>query len=87
MDQDVHFCELDGRRIAYATVGDGPLLVFGGRWVTHLEDEWADPHARTFFEELARSHRVVRYTASARVSRTASSPGRRRWSARSDSSR
>ena len=24
-------------------VGDGPLLVFGGRWVSHLEEEWDDP--------------------------------------------
>jgi pimeloyl-ACP methyl ester carboxylesterase/DNA-binding CsgD family transcriptional regulator len=61
MDQDIRFCELDGNRIAYATVGDGPLLLFSGRWVTHLEEEWEDPSARTFFEELARAHRVVRY--------------------------
>jgi len=61
MEQDIRFCELDGRRIAYATIGDGPLLLFGGRWVTHLEEEWEDPFARSFFEELARSHRVVRY--------------------------
>jgi pimeloyl-ACP methyl ester carboxylesterase/DNA-binding CsgD family transcriptional regulator len=61
MGQDVRFCELDGRRIAYATVGDGPLLLFGGRWVSHLEEEWEDPAARAFFEELGRTHRVVRY--------------------------
>jgi pimeloyl-ACP methyl ester carboxylesterase/DNA-binding CsgD family transcriptional regulator len=61
VEQDIRFCELDGRRIAYATVGEGPPLVFGGRWVTHLEEEWEDANARTFFEELARTHRVVRY--------------------------
>jgi pimeloyl-ACP methyl ester carboxylesterase/DNA-binding CsgD family transcriptional regulator len=61
MEQAIRFCELDGRRIAYATVGEGPPLVFGGRWVTHLEEEWADPASRSFFEELARTHRVVRY--------------------------
>ncbi|HEX2303406.1 MAG TPA: alpha/beta fold hydrolase [Gaiella sp.] len=61
MEQDIRFCELDGRRIAYATVGEGPLLLFGGRWVTHLEEEWEEPRARAFFEDLARSHRVVRY--------------------------
>jgi pimeloyl-ACP methyl ester carboxylesterase/DNA-binding CsgD family transcriptional regulator len=37
------------------------LLVFSGRWVTHLEDEWDDLRARSFYEELARNHRVVRY--------------------------
>jgi len=61
MEQDIRFCELGGRRIAYATVGEGPLLLFGGRWVTHLEEEWAEPRARSFFEELAHTHRVVRY--------------------------
>ena len=61
MEQEIRFCELDGRRIAYATVGEGPLLVFGGRWVSHLEEDWADSRARSFFEELAESHRVVRY--------------------------
>jgi pimeloyl-ACP methyl ester carboxylesterase/DNA-binding CsgD family transcriptional regulator len=61
MEQDIRFCELDGRRIAYATVGEGPLLLFGGRWVTHLEEEWDDPRTRAFFEELAKTHRVVRY--------------------------
>jgi pimeloyl-ACP methyl ester carboxylesterase/DNA-binding CsgD family transcriptional regulator len=61
MEQDIRFCELDGKRIAYASVGEGPLLLFGGRWVTHLEEEWDDPRARAFFEELAATHRVVRY--------------------------
>jgi len=61
MEQDIRFCELDGRRIAYATTGDGPLLLFGGRWISHLEEDWADPRARSFFEELAESYRVVRY--------------------------
>ena len=61
MDQDIRFCELDGRRIAYATVGEGPPIVFAARWVSHLEEEWEDPQSRAFFEELARTHRVVRY--------------------------
>jgi pimeloyl-ACP methyl ester carboxylesterase/DNA-binding CsgD family transcriptional regulator len=61
MEQDIRFCELEGRRIAYATVGEGPLLLFSARWVSHLEEEWNDGDARAFFEELARSHRVVRY--------------------------
>ena len=47
MEQAVKFTELDGRRGAGATGGAGPPLVFGGRWVTHLEREWADAHARS----------------------------------------
>jgi len=61
VEQEIRFCEVDGRRVAYATLGEGPTLLFGGRWVTHLEEEWEDPRARSFFEELARRHRVVRY--------------------------
>jgi pimeloyl-ACP methyl ester carboxylesterase len=61
MEQDIRFCQLRGKRIAYATVGEGPLLLFAARWVSHLEEEWEDPAARGFFEELARTHRVVRY--------------------------
>jgi pimeloyl-ACP methyl ester carboxylesterase/DNA-binding CsgD family transcriptional regulator len=37
------------------------LLLFTGKWVTHLEEEWEEPRARVFYEELARTHRVVRY--------------------------
>jgi pimeloyl-ACP methyl ester carboxylesterase/DNA-binding CsgD family transcriptional regulator len=61
MEQEVRFLDVAGRRLAYASVGDGPPLVFGGRWVGDLEVEWAEPGARAFFEELARTHRVVRY--------------------------
>ena len=61
MEQDVRFCDLDGRRIAYATVGEGPPIVFGAKWVSHLEEEWDDALARRFYEDLARTHTVVRY--------------------------
>ena len=63
MDQDIRFCTLDGRRIAYATVGEGPPVVFGAKWVSHLEEEWDDPRARSFYEDLAqnqRRHRQMR---------------------------
>ena len=61
MEQDIRFCELNGRRIAYATLGEGPPLVFGAKWVSHLEEEWDDLRARSFYEDLAQNHRVVRY--------------------------
>jgi len=38
MEQEIRFCHIDGKRLAYATVGEGPLLVFSARWITHLED-------------------------------------------------
>jgi pimeloyl-ACP methyl ester carboxylesterase/DNA-binding CsgD family transcriptional regulator len=61
MDQDIRFCELHGRRIAYATCGEGPPIVFGAKYVSHLEEEWDDTLARSFYEELAQRHTVVRY--------------------------
>src|SRR5436190_7070728 len=61
MEQEIRFCHVDGKRLAYAAVGEGPLLVFAARWISHLEDEWELPEVRVFFEALARDHRVVRY--------------------------
>jgi pimeloyl-ACP methyl ester carboxylesterase/DNA-binding CsgD family transcriptional regulator len=61
VEQEIRFCEVDGRRIAYATLGDGPLLVFGAPFVSHLEAEWDQPLARGFYSQLAETHRVVRY--------------------------
>src|SRR4029453_12223589 len=61
MEQDLRFCELDGRRIAYATCGEGPPVVFGAKYVSHLEGEGDDKQARSFFEELPPRHTVVRY--------------------------
>lgn len=61
VDQEIRFCEREGRRIAYATVGDGPPLVFGAPFVSHLEAEWEQPRARAFYAQLAETHRVVRY--------------------------
>jgi len=61
MEQEIRFVQVDGHRVAYATVGEGPLLVFSARWITHLEDEWELPGVRRFFESFAQSYRVVRY--------------------------
>ena len=61
MEQEIRFVQVDGKRVAYATVGEGPLLVFSARWITHLEDEWELPNVRQFFETFAQDYRVVRY--------------------------
>jgi pimeloyl-ACP methyl ester carboxylesterase/DNA-binding CsgD family transcriptional regulator len=61
MDQEIHFLELDGHRLAVARNGEGPPLVVGPRWVSHLREEWDDPRARAFFAELGRRHTVVRF--------------------------
>ncbi len=61
MEQQTGFLEFDGRRIAYATVGDGPLLVMPSWWVSHLVEDWGDTGFRELIEALARRYRVVRY--------------------------
>jgi pimeloyl-ACP methyl ester carboxylesterase/DNA-binding CsgD family transcriptional regulator len=59
LEQQTKFVEFDGRRIAYATVGDGPLLVMPSWWVSHLVEDWRDAGFREFVEALARRYRVV----------------------------
>ena len=61
MDQLIEYLDFEGRRLAYSTFGSGPPIVFGPRWVSHLEEEWADPRQRAFYAEIARTHRVVRF--------------------------
>jgi pimeloyl-ACP methyl ester carboxylesterase/DNA-binding CsgD family transcriptional regulator len=60
-ESEIRFCEADGVRIAYATVGSGPPLVLPATWVGHLEVEWTFPEFRAFIGALAREHTVVRY--------------------------
>ena len=61
MQHDIRFLAFEGRRIAYSSYGEGPPLVFGPRWVSHLEEEWADARQRAFYTEVARTHRVLRF--------------------------
>jgi pimeloyl-ACP methyl ester carboxylesterase/DNA-binding CsgD family transcriptional regulator len=61
MAQQTGFVELDGRRIAYAIVGDGPPLVLPAWWVSNLVEDWSGAAFRGFIEALAQRYRVVRY--------------------------
>jgi pimeloyl-ACP methyl ester carboxylesterase/DNA-binding CsgD family transcriptional regulator len=61
MDQEIRYLDFEGGHIAYSTFGEGRPIVFGPRWVSHLEEEWADPRQRAFYAEVARTHRVVRF--------------------------
>ena len=61
MDQQIRFREVDGRRVAYATVGEGPPLVMPAYWGSHLEVEWGFPDYRAFVEALAATRTVIRY--------------------------
>jgi class 3 adenylate cyclase/pimeloyl-ACP methyl ester carboxylesterase len=62
MEQHIRFCtSSDGTRIAYATVGQGPPLVRGLGWLTHLEYEWENPLWRTFINGMSGRNLFVRY--------------------------
>jgi pimeloyl-ACP methyl ester carboxylesterase/DNA-binding CsgD family transcriptional regulator len=61
MEQEIGFIEFEGHRLAYATYGEGPPMVIGPRWVSHLEEEWSDPNQRAFYAEVAKTHQVVRF--------------------------
>ena len=60
-EQLVRFAELNGRRVAWAAVGEGPPMVMGGWWMSHLELDWGNRRFRDFIEALARYRTVVRY--------------------------
>lgn len=60
-EQSIRFLQVDGRRVAWATVGEGPPLVIGGWWMSHLELNWRDPGFRGFVRALGRHRTVVRY--------------------------
>ena len=51
----------DGVRVAYASHGEGPPLVFVRGWISHLDAMWDDPEFRPFMEALGAHHTVTRY--------------------------
>jgi pimeloyl-ACP methyl ester carboxylesterase len=60
--QTVRFIrDANGARVAYAMVGDGPLILCPAWWVSHVERDWEHPGFRHFFTLLAEGFRVVRY--------------------------
>jgi len=53
--------DADGTRVAYAAVGEGPVIICPAWWVSHIERDWEHPEFRRFFTRLADGFRVVRY--------------------------
>ena len=60
-DQVIRYADLDGRALAWAAVGQGPPLVIGGWWSSHLELDWRNARFRGFIERLAAHRTVIRY--------------------------
>ena len=60
--QDIKFCTSgDGTRIAYATMGHGPPLVWGPHFLNHLEFDLRSPLWRPWLAELSRHNTLIRY--------------------------
>lgn len=51
----------EGVRVAYASVGHGPPLLFVGGWLSHLELSWALPAERQMLECLGKGRTLLRY--------------------------
>lgn len=60
-DQVIRYADIGGTSVAWASVGDGPPLVIGGWWSSHLELDWADRRFRHFAGLLAEHRTLIRY--------------------------
>lgn len=62
--QHVQFCTaVDGARLAYAFLGDGPPLVKVAHWLSHLELDRQGPLWPHWLDLLSRNRRLLRYDA------------------------
>src|SRR5215472_163657 len=60
MAPSVQFCQsAHGGRLAYSSLGEGPLLVLPPGWISHLGVFWEDPGFRRFVSALAQHNTVV----------------------------
>jgi class 3 adenylate cyclase/pimeloyl-ACP methyl ester carboxylesterase len=64
LKQEIKYCRAsDGTRLAYATIGQGPVLVKTAHWLSHLELDWESPAWRPLLGGLAQDRTVIRYDA------------------------
>jgi pimeloyl-ACP methyl ester carboxylesterase/predicted amidohydrolase len=62
MVPDIRFCRsATGGRLAFATFGDGPVLLITPPWISSLEVQLEDPAWMGFYSRLARHHTVLVY--------------------------
>jgi pimeloyl-ACP methyl ester carboxylesterase len=62
LPQEIRFCTApDGVQLAYSMIGQGPLLVKTGNWMTHLEFDLESPIWRHLYRQLAEDHTLLRY--------------------------
>lgn len=64
LKQTIRFCATgNGKRIAWSTVGKGPLLVRPAHFFNHLEFDFDSPVWQPWMRELAQAHTLLRYDA------------------------
>jgi class 3 adenylate cyclase/pimeloyl-ACP methyl ester carboxylesterase len=62
IDQHIQFCTtVDGVRIAYSFVGQGPFLLIPPGWVSHLQLQWEHPSAQDYLKKGTRNHTFLFY--------------------------
>jgi DNA-binding winged helix-turn-helix (wHTH) protein/pimeloyl-ACP methyl ester carboxylesterase len=62
MKQDIRFCTtVDGVRIAYSTMGQGPPVIIPPQLVTHLEADLVEGPLADVYKMLATRHTLVRF--------------------------
>jgi len=62
--QEISYCRAaDGVRLAYARVGEGPILFKAANYLNHLEYDWECPVTRHLLHALARHFTLLRYDA------------------------
>ncbi len=61
VEQRIRFSKIEGQRIAWSAIGDGPPLVVPSPWVSNLHSDWENEEYRRFLERLAAEHTVIRY--------------------------
>ena len=60
MEPNFRFCaSADGTRIAYATYGSGPPLLYTNTWVLSMDAQFRIPEARLYFDALASHTQLV----------------------------
>lgn len=59
-----YIASADGTEIAYAVSGsDGPPLLRGAHWISHLEHDWSSPVWRPWLDRLGANRRLIRFDA------------------------
>jgi class 3 adenylate cyclase/pimeloyl-ACP methyl ester carboxylesterase len=62
MDPTTGYAALDDEQIAYQIIGDGPVdIVVNAGWWSPFDVEWEEPSIRSFYQQLARFARVIRF--------------------------